>query len=386
MSAMVSISPTPMQRFVDSNGNSLVGGLLFTYQAGTTTPFPTYTDETGDTQNTNPIVLNQRGEASIWLVPAQAYKFVLSPANDTNPPTAPIWTEDGIMANAPVAVGNMLNEAPFVAGAGFTPGTTTQLTLVNNYGTAANLWVDFDGIEQHGFSLSGNTLTFSSPIPVGIQVVYVKGGTSLTVGTPAADSVGDAQLSWGNILTRNVDSVASLAALNPLVYTRAYATGLNTPGDGFSGFYFYSATTPQSQANGSSIVAASGGVGCWVSPMTDLPQVVAQVSLVGQTGAIAQNTLLYQPNLPGLHRVNFFLDVAGTGTAGTFTPIFSFDDGSGLVRTVSGNAAAATPGGYSQGCAICYTSGAPIDYGVLASGVTGAPTYGLRFNVERLSY
>ncbi len=80
MATLVNLSPTPMQRFVDSNGNALVGGLLFTYQAGTTTKFPTYTDSTGNVQNTNPIVLNQRGEASIWLSPLQSYKFVLSPA------------------------------------------------------------------------------------------------------------------------------------------------------------------------------------------------------------------------------------------------------------------------------------------------------------------
>jgi hypothetical protein len=200
MGANVSISPTPIQRFVDSNGNALAGGLLFTYQAGTTTKYATYTDSTGNTQNTNPIVLNQRGEASIWLVPTQSYKFVLAPANDTDPPTSPIWTEDHILAPSPAAVGNMTDEKGsngqpgFSAANGdFTPGTTVSLTLSNNYGSASNLWVAFDAAEQGAdtFSLNGTTLTFNSPIPIGTNKVYVKGGTSLTIGAPGPGTVTD---------------------------------------------------------------------------------------------------------------------------------------------------------------------------------------------------
>lgn len=202
MGTNVNISPTPMQRFVDSNGNAMSGGLLFTYQAGTTTKFPTYTDSSGNTQNTNPIVLNQRGEASVWLVPTQSYKFVLSPPNDTDPPTSPIWTEDHIISPAPAAVGNMTDEKGsggqpgFVNGVDFTAGTTTSLTLANNYGSSANLWVVFDAAEQGAdtFSLNGQTLTFNAPIPVGTQKVYVKGGTSLSVGTPGTGAVTDASV------------------------------------------------------------------------------------------------------------------------------------------------------------------------------------------------
>lgn len=93
------LTPSPVQRFVDNNGNALTGGKLFTYLAGTTSKVATYVDETGGTPNTNPIVLDSRGEANIWLQPGVAYKFVLSPSTDTDPPTNPIWTVDNI--NAP---------------------------------------------------------------------------------------------------------------------------------------------------------------------------------------------------------------------------------------------------------------------------------------------
>lgn len=93
---VVSLSPLPIQHFVDNYGNALSGGKLFTYAAGTTTKLATYTTSAGTTTNTNPIILNTRGEASIWLANGSNYKFVLSPASDTDPPTSPIWTQDNI--------------------------------------------------------------------------------------------------------------------------------------------------------------------------------------------------------------------------------------------------------------------------------------------------
>src|SRR6185312_15497483 len=91
-----SLSPLPIQHFVDNNGNLCVGCKLFTYQAGTTTKQNTYTDSAGGTPNTNPVVMNARGEANVWLDPTLSYKFVLSPSTDSDPPTDPIWTVDQI--------------------------------------------------------------------------------------------------------------------------------------------------------------------------------------------------------------------------------------------------------------------------------------------------
>ncbi len=93
----MNLSPLPIQKFFDNAGNPLNGGLLFTYTAGTTTKIATYQDQAG-TPNTNPIALNFRGEANVWLDQTLTYKFVLAPANDTDPPTAPIWSVDNISA------------------------------------------------------------------------------------------------------------------------------------------------------------------------------------------------------------------------------------------------------------------------------------------------
>jgi hypothetical protein len=71
----------------------------------------------------------------------------------------------------------------FVAGVDFTPGTTTSLTLSQTYGTAADLWVAFDALEQgaNTYTLSGKTLTFNAPIPVGTTDVFVKGASTSTI-------------------------------------------------------------------------------------------------------------------------------------------------------------------------------------------------------------
>ena len=93
---LVQIAPEPVLQFTDSSGNLLAGGLLFTYAAGTNTKLATYTDSTGATPNTNPIVLNARGECSVWCTPGLSYKFVLSPSTDTDPPQNQFWTSDNL--------------------------------------------------------------------------------------------------------------------------------------------------------------------------------------------------------------------------------------------------------------------------------------------------
>jgi microcystin-dependent protein len=89
---MAVVTPTAKAQFIDAAGIPLAGGFLYTYEAGTTTPQATYTDSTAATANSNPIILDSRGEANIWLSSAN-YKFKLTDANGTE-----IWTVDNIAA------------------------------------------------------------------------------------------------------------------------------------------------------------------------------------------------------------------------------------------------------------------------------------------------
>jgi hypothetical protein len=76
--ATVNLSPVGNgTTFFGSTGLPLSGGLIYTYQAGSSTPLATYSDNGGSIPNTNPIVLNSSGQAAseIWMIAGYSYKF-----------------------------------------------------------------------------------------------------------------------------------------------------------------------------------------------------------------------------------------------------------------------------------------------------------------------
>ena len=76
--ATVNLSPVDNgTTFFGSTGLPLSGGLIYTYQAGSSTPLATYSDNGGSIPNTNPIVLNSSGQAAseIWMIAGYSYKF-----------------------------------------------------------------------------------------------------------------------------------------------------------------------------------------------------------------------------------------------------------------------------------------------------------------------
>ena len=65
--------------FLGVDGLPLSGGLLYSYQAGSSTPLATYTTVNGTIANANPIVLGVDGRvpSEVWLSEGFNYKFVL---------------------------------------------------------------------------------------------------------------------------------------------------------------------------------------------------------------------------------------------------------------------------------------------------------------------
>lgn len=129
-SAVAQLAPLAKVQF-NQGGVPLNGGKLFTYAAGTTTKQNTYTDETGATPNTNPIILDSNGQASVWCDITLSYKFTLSPSTDTDPPTNAYWTVDNIG-------GQLFNASVATQGAGMVGYGSSVTYPSNTVGSALN--------------------------------------------------------------------------------------------------------------------------------------------------------------------------------------------------------------------------------------------------------
>ena len=78
--ASVLLSPVGNgQQFFDNNGIPNAGGLIYTYQAGSSTLLTTYTTVNGNIANTNPIDLDAYGRtpSEIWMQTGYSYKFII---------------------------------------------------------------------------------------------------------------------------------------------------------------------------------------------------------------------------------------------------------------------------------------------------------------------
>lgn len=89
------LSPNAKQQFFDNAGVPAAGYKLHTYAANTLVPQATYQNRAGTSANDNPITLDARGEAVIYLPPGVVYDYELKTAAGVS-----IWTRQGITADA----------------------------------------------------------------------------------------------------------------------------------------------------------------------------------------------------------------------------------------------------------------------------------------------
>lgn len=164
----LTLAPNPWFTGFDDEGNIVPGGLLFTYAAGTSTKKNTYTDVGGLVANTNPIELDDAGRvpSGLFLLPS-SYKFVLAPANDTDPPTNPIRTQDNIGA---VPTTDIDNDVTGTAGEAMTAGDCAYLSDGSG-GLIAGRWYKADADNS-----------YSSTLPIiGFVVTNVALGATTTI-------------------------------------------------------------------------------------------------------------------------------------------------------------------------------------------------------------
>ena len=235
--------------FLTTTGQPLAGGKLYTYQAGSSTPLTTYTDNNGLIANTNPIILSTDGRlpSELWLTYGYNYKFALQDANNNA-----IATYDnlyGILGSIPStgatfssgmiilwkgAVGAVPSGFALCNGANGTPDLRDRfivgagnLYAVNATGGSADAVVvshthtaTFTGnpLAAHNHTYNGNS---------GSNIQGSLGGTGMTNPTSTNTSSVSAGTPSGTVTTvAPSGSVDGTNANNPLYYALAYIMAL----------------------------------------------------------------------------------------------------------------------------------------------------------------
>jgi hypothetical protein len=227
--SVTALRPSPKMQFTDASGNLLSGGKLYTYTAGTTTNLATYTDSTGTSANTNPVILDSRGEASIWFQPLN-YKLVLKDSSDNT-----IWTQDNYSGSPYPITDEWITyvhtwtfiDATHVSTTGdqtaiytvnkavravTTAGTYYGTITASAYGSVTTLTVDFES----GAFDSG--VAASSTVSIGVQSsespALTYAAAASTSATAAATSATAAASSATNAANSATAAAASAATIN----------------------------------------------------------------------------------------------------------------------------------------------------------------------------
>ena len=210
----VSLSPVAKQIFFGSTGSftdlPLAGGKIYTYAAGTTTPLATYTDSTGLSANTNPIVLDAAGFCcgganGLWLTNGVAYKFVVQDANGVQQ-----YVTDNVNATSGGGAGGSVVSAsingvlnPILCGSGdfgsavagciatrcagalqcsiLVPPQTSQITYTNDIFLYNNTTLEC----SRGGQISSGTPSVTNQV-----LKYMGGGTAVTLSGAGSRLIG----------------------------------------------------------------------------------------------------------------------------------------------------------------------------------------------------
>lgn len=283
--------PWLTSQFFYANGQPMAGAQLFSYQAGTSTPVATFTDSTGGTPNSNPVIGNSRGEMSVWITNNVAYKFVLE-----DPSGNIVWTRDQVVAaqlislNGGVDTGSaslyILNFlSPFTTLAAFA-GTPIFFTPANSNAAAPSINVNGLGVVGL-FNANGSPLGANQIIAGQItEIVYQSniGGTTnsgfvLMIGGSLQGSVVGTFGPETPIVSATTTDLGTVPAHNALVTGTTTITGFGSSASLLAPIYIVrfaasltltnSATlTLPGNANivtqpGDSLLAEYGGSGSW---------------------------------------------------------------------------------------------------------------------------
>lgn len=145
-------------RFYKNDGSLNAGGKVWTYVAGTTTPAATYTSSDASVPNTNPIILNSKGECDLWIT--GQIKINVLESDDTQ---VTGWPVDNIGSG-------VANNDATMRWAGTAAGTANALTITPSPSIAAYV-VGQSFIFKAGASpnSAATTIAISGLTPIAMQ-------------------------------------------------------------------------------------------------------------------------------------------------------------------------------------------------------------------------
>lgn len=121
-----------------TNAGTVGDGLqAFVYLAGTSTKASLYSDADLTVALTNPAVCDSSGRVAAFVGPG-TYDVVVAPADDTDPPTSPIYTMEGIAQIPPPYTGISILASGYSGAA--TATTSVNVNLLNDNDGAVCEW------------------------------------------------------------------------------------------------------------------------------------------------------------------------------------------------------------------------------------------------------
>lgn len=241
---VVAAPPWLKQQYFKSNGQPNAFGCVFTYVSGSSTPLATYTDYTGNTQNSNPIDLDSGGFAGtsgtgMFLQAGTAYRITLKTSGGSHCASgSTVWSMDGVGGGVTINTTNVTYSAtplfPIVAQNQLFKITLTgdavaqPLTAVGILPPALVAFeITQDGTGGHSFTWPSNSVGGSAigagANQVSTQTFYWDGSNARPIGPLLAGqvpAVSSDLLNWlGDI------NAAGNATITGIVTGGTYRTG-----------------------------------------------------------------------------------------------------------------------------------------------------------------
>jgi hypothetical protein len=307
---MPSVKVAPPAKFSSAlvTGAPLVGGKLYTYQAGTSTPYATYTDYTGGVANANPVILDARGEADVWLEEGVAYKFVLKDSSDVT-----VWTVDGINYNGASGLTYLAADGTVTAPSfSFSNSTGMGFYRISNnvlgVATAGALAVTFDASQNVGIGVTptakldvNGASKFRGALTVTTGGLTITAG-GLTISAGGASITGNTTVAGGTFASRGFADNATSAQ-----WSITSAGYLKNDGAAQPAFAAYRGTSQQNSGtalifnteqfdNGSNY---NNSTGVFTAPVAGVYSFSASVQLINATGALVNGQLMIQCSSAG---------------------------------------------------------------------------------------